>query len=436
MTNLATNSAGHLTIGGCDAVELAHQYGTPLVVYDLGIIQSQVQRFQQVFQEEGVEHAVCYASKAFANKALYQFLNRLGCHADVVSAGEISMALAAGFPAENLVFHGNNKSREELEYALEVGLGTIALDNFHEIDLLEELLAEHQQNVRVILRITPGISAHTHEYIQTGQVDSKFGFDLQSGQADEALERVLANPAFDVLGLHAHIGSQIFEEAGFEMAGQTLVDLAAHWQEEFGFTPRVIDVGGGFGIRYTEDDQPLPPEQFVRAILETIKTACRDKGLPLPAIWIEPGRSLVGPAGYSLYTVGSRKEVPGIRTYLALDGGMGDNIRPALYQADYEAVLANDVHAAVTEHVRLAGKYCESGDILIEDAPMPSAQPGDIVAILATGAYGYSMASNYNLNGKPAVVFVHNGQYYLVTRREEPVDLQQYDLDLPEEGAL
>ncbi|MBW1605225.1 diaminopimelate decarboxylase [Lactobacillus sp. Sy-1] len=424
------NSAGHLTIGGCDAVELAHQFGTPLVVYDVAQIKSQIQHFQEVFKNNDVEYAVCYASKAFANTAMYQLVNSMDCHVDVVSAGEMSMALNAGFPAEHMTFHGNNKSKEELQMAVDKHVGVIALDNFHEIDLLNEVLESSDAKIQVMMRITPGISAHTHEFIQTGQVDSKFGFDLESGEAERALQAVLKRPRMDLIGIHSHIGSQIFELNGFEMAADKLVQLAADWKQRFGYEARVIDVGGGFGIRYTEEDQPLHPEQFVDAIIKTIKQASQEHGLTTPAVWIEPGRSIVGPAGYNLYTIGSRKDVQGIRSYVAVDGGMGDNIRPALYEAKYEAVVANRPAAEIVEHVHLAGKYCESGDILIDDLPLPETKPGDVVVMFDTGAYGYSMASNYNLNPKPAIVFVEDGKATLVTRRETPADLERLDFGL------
>lgn len=424
------NDAGHLMIAGCDAVSLAHEYGTPLMVYDTGRIREQIRAFQEVFEANQVDYAVCYASKAFANTAMYQLVNQMNAHIDVVSAGEIQMALHAGFPASRMTFHGNNKSKAELRLAVDAGIGLIALDNFHEIDLLHEVLEEENKQVDVILRITPGISAHTHEYIQTGQVDSKFGFDLASGQADEALEMVLQEARMTVLGIHAHIGSQIFELAGFEGASEKLVELAARWQRDYNYQTKILNVGGGFGIRYVSEDQPLAPQDFVNVIIQTIKKRTNEMDMVTPAIWIEPGRSIVGPAGTSLYTVGSRKDVAGIRPYLAVDGGMGDNIRPALYDAQYEAVLANNPHAEVVENVRIAGKYCESGDILIQQQAMPKTNPGDIIAVLNTGAYGYSMASNYNLNTKPAIVFVEDGQATLVTRRERIEDIERLDFNL------
>jgi diaminopimelate decarboxylase len=275
--------------------------------------------------------------------------------------------------------------------------------------------------------VTPGVSAHTHEYDQTGQVDSKFGFDLKSGQARQALDQVLADPRMTMLGIHAHIGSQIFEVKGFEMAATTLVDTLGDWHEEIGYTAKVVNVGGGFGIRYTQADDPIAPEMFVDAIVKAIKRRTHELGLPMPAVWIEPGRSIAGPAGYNLYTVGSRKDVPGIRSYVTVDGGMGDNIRPALYQAKYEAVLAKNPKVPIKETVRVAGKYCESGDILIQKQDLPATQPGDVLAMLATGAYGYAMASNYNRNPRPAVVFVENGHSQVAIKRESFEDLVHLD---------
>jgi diaminopimelate decarboxylase len=326
----------------------------------------------------------------------------------------------------NVSFHGNNKSRQELQAALDAGVGTIIVDNFYELQLLTELLAPTpERHQAILLRVTPGISAHTHAYISTGQVDSKFGFDVDSGQALTAARQALANPQLELLGIHAHIGSQIFSVAGFEGVTTKLLAILTEWHEQLDYTPQVLNVGGGFGIRYTADDTPLPAEDFVEAILTTLKQATIP--FALPAVWIEPGRSIVGPAGYQLYTVGSRKDVPGLRPYVAVDGGMGDNLRPALYQAEYDAVKAATPTATASEDVHLVGKYCESGDILIDHAHLPQTQPGDVVAVLATGAYGYSMASNYNRNPRPAVVFAENGQAKLVVARESYADLTQND---------
>lgn len=422
------NQAGHLTIGGVDSLKLAKEYGTPLVVYDVSQIRNQIRAFKKVFEEEQVNYAVSYASKAFASIAIYQVANEEGAYTDVVSAGELYTAMKANFPMERVSFHGNNKSKEELEMAVKNHVGKIMIDNFYEINLLNQVLEEQDSEINVMLRITPGISAHTHEYDQTGQVDSKFGFDLKSGQADKALQEVLKNQRMHMLGIHAHIGSQIFELNGFEMAAAKLVDVAASWRKNYDYTAQVINVGGGFGIKYVQEDHPLKPEEFVKAIVKTIKDEATKHNFPLPEIDIEPGRSIVGPAGYNLYKVGSMKEIPGLVPYVAVDGGMGDNIRPALYQAKYETVLANDPQRKASQEFHVAGKYCESGDILA-DAKLPSLKAGDILAMLNTGAYGYSMASNYNRNPRPAVVFVEDGKAQVVIRRESLEDLVHLDQD-------
>lgn len=422
------NKAGHLIIGGVDSLKLAKEYGTPLVVYDVSQIRNQIRAFKKVFEEEQVNYAVSYASKAFASIAMYQVANEEGAYTDVVSAGELYTAMKANFPMERVSFHGNNKSKEELEMAVKNHVGKIMIDNFYEISLLNQVLEKQDSEINVMLRITPGISAHTHEYDQTGQVDSKFGFDLKSGQADKALQEVLKNQRMHMLGIHAHIGSQIFELNGFEMAAAKLVDVAAAWRKNYDYTAQVINVGGGFGIKYVQEDHPLKPEEFVKAIVKTIKDEATKHNFPLPEIDIEPGRSIVGPAGYNLYKVGSMKEIPGLVPYVAVDGGMGDNIRPALYQAKYETVLANDPQRKASQEFHVAGKYCESGDILA-DAKLPSLKAGDILAMLDTGAYGYSMASNYNRNPRPAVVFAEDGKAQVVIRRESLEDLVHLDQD-------
>lgn len=422
------NQAGHLTIGGVDSLKLAKEYGTPLVVYDVSQIRNQIRAFKKVFEEEQVNYAVSYASKAFASIAMYQVANEEEAYTDVVSAGELYTAMKANFPMERISFHGNNKSKEELEMGVKNHVGKIIIDNFYEIDLLRQVLEEQDSKINVMLRITPGISAHTHEYDQTGQVDSKFGFDLKSGQADKALQEVLKNQRMHMLGIHAHIGSQIFELNGFEMAAAKLVDVAASWKEKYDYTAQIINVGGGFGIKYVQEDHPLKPEEFVKAIVKAIKDEATKHNFPIPEIDIEPGRSIVGPAGYNLYKVGSMKEIPGLVPYVAVDGGMGDNIRPALYQAKYETVLANDPQRRASQEVHVAGKYCESGDILA-DAKLPSLKAGDILAMLDTGAYGYSMASNYNRNPRPAVVFAENGKAQVVIKRESLEDLIHLDQD-------
>ena len=417
------NQNGELTIGGVTATELASQYETPLYVYDVNHMRQQMRAFKAVFMKRKLDYAVSYASKAFATVAMYEVAAQEDVHLDVVSGGEIQTALAANYPMNHVSFNGNNKSVAELEMAVDSGLGTIILDNFYELDILHDVLSERDKKQDVLLRITPGVEAHTHDYISTGQTDSKFGFDVASGQAYTALQKAIADPYLNVLGVSAHIGSQIFDVTGFQMAAAKLVDLVHEW----GFDPQVINTGGGFGIRYTEDDKPLPATEFVEAIIDTITEKTTSYGMAIPAIWIEPGRAIVGPAGYNLYTIGAKKDVPGIRTYLSVDGGMGDNIRPALYEAKYEAVLANNPQAPTEQVVRIAGKYCESGDVLVWQQELPKTKPGDVLAVLATGAYGYSMASNYNRNPRPAVVFVEDGQSQLVVERETYADMLRLD---------
>ena len=426
-SELKSNSNGHLILGGVDSVELARKYGTPLVVYDVEQIRNTIRQFKSSFEASGLKYEVSYASKAFATIAMYQVLKQEDVHTDVVSGGELFTALKAGFPANKISFHGNNKSREELEMAVDNQIGVIVVDNFHEIQLLKQILEEKNASINVTLRLTPGISAHTHEYIQTGQVDSKFGFDVQSDQDKEALQQVLAIPQMNLIGIHAHIGSQIFGVAGFEALAKKMVEISADWQREFNYTPQILNLGGGFGISYTDEDEPIGANVFIEKIITTIKERTKSAGLPLPEVWIEPGRSIVGPAGFNLYTVGSRKDIPDLIPYVTVDGGMGDNIRPALYQAKYEAVVANKMNDDIEEEAHIAGKYCESGDILIDKQALPKVESGDVLAMLDTGAYGYSMASNYNRNPRPAVVFVENGKDKLVVKRETYQDLIRLD---------
>lgn len=425
MTNYLTNELEHLTIDGADAVSLAETYGTPLYVYDVSKIRQTMRAFKTLFEKENVPYVVSYASKAFATKAIYQVAQQEGVHADIVSGGELVTAIKAGFDTKHLSFNGNNKSFDELTLAVEKGVGTIIIDNFLELKLLSTIAQEHQIKQDILLRISPGISAHTHEFISTGQQDSKFGFDLLTGQAKEAFQIAKNDDNLNLRGLHAHIGSQIFDVTGFEKNAALLADTAQSW----GWQPAVINVGGGFGIRYTADDKPLPESEYVAAIIRTLKGKAASYDWKMPEIWIEPGRSIVGPAGQTLYTIGSRKDIPDIRHYLAVDGGMGDNIRPALYQAQYEAVLANQPNAQTKEVVRVAGKYCESGDVLVWQQALPETQPGDILSVLATGAYGYAMASNYNRNPRPAVVFVENGKHQLVVARETYEHVMSLDKD-------
>ncbi|RNF40539.1 diaminopimelate decarboxylase [Planococcus salinus] len=422
------NAKGHLTIGGTDTVELATEYGTPLFVYDIQLFRERARAFQQTFEQQKIGYQVAYASKAFSSIAIYQVAAEENLSLDVVSGGELYTAIKAGFPKEKIHFHGNNKSEAELRMAFEEEIGCIVVDNFYEIDQLKKLSEQLERPMNILLRVTPGISAHTHDYITTGQEDSKFGFDLNNGQADKAFAETVHHAFLKVMGLHCHIGSQIFDTAAFRMASEKLVKKMAEWKEQYEYTCPVLNLGGGFGIRYTEEDQPLAPSEYVKEMIQTVKTVSADAGFDVPEIWIEPGRSLIGDAGTTLYTVGSTKEVPGTRQYIAVDGGMSDNIRPALYGAKYSSLLANKANAELTKQYTVAGKCCESGDKLIEQAQLPAAEPGDILSMFCTGAYGYSMASNYNRLARPAVVFVENGEHQLVIKRESYEDLIKQDV--------
>lgn len=421
------NEAGHLEIGGVDTLELVKRFGTPLYVMDEALIRQRCREYMDSFRRHAIPFQVAYASKAFSTMAMCRIADEEGLALDVVSSGEIYTALKAGFPPERMHFHGNNKTPDEMEMALSAGVGYFVIDNFVELEMLNRIAGDMGKRVQVLLRVTPGVEAHTHQYIQTGQTDSKFGFDLQSGQAEEALRLITQKEQLEYNGIHFHIGSQIFDTGGFEAATSRVVQLVKMAKEKSGIQTRVLNLGGGFGIRYTAADQPLPVSHYVDAIVETVKSQFGQHQLELPEIWIEPGRSIVGEAGTTLYTVGSIKEVPGVRKYVAVDGGMTDNPRPALYQAQYEAMLANKANHPPEELVSIAGKCCESGDMLIWDIMLPRVEVGDILAVSCTGAYNYSMASNYNRIARPAVVFVKDGEADLVVERETLEDLIRLD---------
>src|SRR5690625_933715 len=357
---MAINDKGHLEIGGVDTITLTEKYGTPLYVYDIAHIRNRARAFTSMFDVYGVNAQVAYASKAFSSIALFQIINEEGLSLDVVSGGELLTAIKANFPAEKIHLHGNNKSKEELMMAIEHGVGCIVVDNFYELELIESICQSLDKNVSVLFRVTPGVSAATHDFIATGQEDSKFGFDLQSGQAEKAFLQVKDHKYIHLLGLHCHIGSQIFETDGFLLAAKKVIGTLVDWKAKYHYNSEVLNLGGGFGIRYTKDDQPLSPEKYVEAIILEVQQLVEKYKLKMPEIWIEPGRSLVGEAGTTLYTIGSQKEVPNVRKYLAVDGGMNDNLRPALYNAKYEAVLADRPTEKKEETVSIAGKCCES----------------------------------------------------------------------------
>ncbi|SDN38799.1 diaminopimelate decarboxylase [Alkalicoccus daliensis] len=417
------NEQGHLEIGGVDTITLAEKYGTPLFVYDVKDIRDRAEQFHEAFRAQQVNYQIAYASKAFSCIAMMELADELGLSLDVCSDGELFTALEAGFPAERIHFHGNNKTPQELEMAVKEKIGCIVVDNFTELSWLMALTETEKTEMEVLIRITPGVEAHTHEYISTGQEDSKFGFDLNSGQADKAIKTILAHDYLKLQGVHSHIGSQIFRAEGFEEAVKEIYRSIKKWDTEFNYYPKVLNVGGGFGIRYAAGDEPLPLHVYIDRMVEAAKDEAENMNRPVPEVWIEPGRALVGEAGTTLYSIGSRKDIPDVRTYISVDGGMTDNIRPALYQAEYTAVLANRAAEALEETVSVAGKCCESGDMLIWDLLLPKVTQGDILAVFSTGAYGYSMANNYNRILRPAVVFVENGRHECVIEREVLSDL-------------
>ena len=428
------NDAGHLEIGGCDVTELKADYGTPLYIMDEQLVRHRCREYVDAFTASGLGFQVAYASKAFSVMAMCRLADEEGLSLDVVSDGELYTALQAGFPVERIHFHGNNKTPDEIEMAIDAGIGCFVVDNLVELSLLQAIAAHKERIVNILLRVTPGVEAHTHEYISTGQTDSKFGFDIGNGSAYEAVKQAAVQKNLTLLGVHSHIGSQIFETEGFQLAVERVAGFARSVKEGLNVELRVVNLGGGFGIRYIEGDTPLQVSEYVAAITDAVKTHFAGINSSLPEIWVEPGRSIVGDAGTTLYTVGTHKNIPGVRKYVAVDGGMTDNPRPALYESKYEAILANRANEAATEKVSIAGKCCESGDMLIWDLELPKAESGDLLAVACTGAYNYSMASNYNRIRRPAVVFVQNGRSDLVVRRESHSDIVANDI-VPERIA-
>lgn len=423
------NENGHLEIGGCDLVELAEKYGTPLYVFDEKTIRTIANEYKTAFKDYPNINML-YAAKAFMTKAICKIMSSEGFGFDLVSGGEIYTAHSAGVDMSKCLFNGNNKSYEELKLALEVGVGKFSVDNFLELALLNEAAGAAGKKADILLRITPGIECHTHEYIQTGHLDSKFGFDLT--QIDDALELLRDEyENLNVIGLHAHIGSQIFETKIYYDEVEVILKEIARIREKFGIELHTINLGGGLGIKYTENDLPPTVEEIARQITSSVEENSKKYNTGDITIFIEPGRSIIGTSGVTLYTVGSSKQVPKGRKYVAVDGGMADNPRPSLYQALYTAQVANKPEAPLAQTITLAGRFCESGDILIKDVKMPELEEGDIICVYDTGAYGYSMSSNYNRVLKPAAVLVNHGQSDIIINRESYEHLVSLDV-IPE----
>ncbi len=420
------NESGHLSIGGCDLIRLAEEFGTPLYVFDEVTLRRRCTEYGTEFGSRYPDTSVIYACKAFINRALAQLFKEEGLGLDVVSAGELAIAKSVDFPLSKVYFHGNNKTREELELALNWGIGRIVVDNFHELSLLTEVAKKAGIVQDILLRLCPGIDPHTHRYVATGVADSKFGFPM--AQAKEALARSLSTPNLNLVGLHAHLGSQICEIKPYQDAVEIMFRFAAEMRDEHGFELLEFSPGGGFAIQYTLDDPAPSTADFAQAITSSLVSVTEELGLHQPRLIVEPGRGIVGRAGVALYQVGGIKEIPGIRKYISVDGGIGDNIRPALYGARYEAIAANKMAADEMEVVTIAGRYCQSGDVLIRDISMPKLEPGDIIAVPCSGAYSIPMASNYNAVLKTAIVLVKEGEARLIRRRETYEDLMRRDI--------
>ncbi len=420
------NESGHLSIGGCDLIRLAEEFGTPLYVFDEVTLRRRCTEYGTEFGSRYPDTSVIYACKAFINRALAQLFKEEGLGLDVVSAGELAIAKSVDFPLSKVYFHGNNKTREELEPALNWGIGRIVVDNFYELSLLTEVAKKAGIVQDILLRLCPGIDPHTHRYVATGVADSKFGFPM--AQAKEALARSLSTPNLNLVGLHAHLGSQICEIKPYQDAVEIMFRFAAEMRDEHGFELLEFSPGGGFAIQYTLDDPAPSTADFAQAITSSLVSVTEELGLHQPRLIVEPGRGIVGRAGVALYQVGGIKEIPGIRKYISVDGGIGDNIRPALYGARYEAIAANKMAADEMEVVTIAGRYCQSGDVLIWDISMPKLEPGDIIAVPCSGAYSIPMASNYNAVLKTAIVLVKEGEARLIRRRETHEDLMRRDI--------
>ncbi|WP_446897779.1 diaminopimelate decarboxylase [Clostridium sp. LBM24168] len=417
-----------LYIDGLDTVDLAKKFGTPLYVIDEELVRNKCRRYYTAFKADKGINKVAYAGKAFLTLAMCQLINDEGLCLDVVSGGELYTAYKSKFPMNKIYFHGNNKTMDEIKMAVRLGVGKFVVDNIDEMKNINSIAEKENRIQNILLRVTPGIEAHTHEYIKTGQIDSKFGFSIIDNKVEEAVEMALKLPNINLSGFHSHIGSQIFEVKPYCDEVNIMMSLINKIQSKFKIDIEELDLGGGFGIYYVEGDQPKPIEEFCSIILNQAEEKARELNINLPCLIIEPGRSIIGNAGTTLYTIGTIKEIPNIRKYVSIDGGMADNIRPALYGARYECAISNRMHSDVLEDVTIAGKFCESGDILIENVELPKIKKGDILAVFTTGAYGYSMASNYNKAERPAVVFASKGGASLICKRQSLCDIIKGEL--------
>jgi len=412
-----------LLFDNCNTLELAKTYGTPLYVISERMIRERLRSVKREFMDKHPDCFAVFASKALQTLEICRIVAAEGLGLDVVSGGELYAAVKAGFPMDRIYFHGNNKTEEELQMAVDYGVGRVVVDNLHELAALGHIASSANKRMPILFRITPGVDSHTHQYISTGQLDSKFGIPLDPSVRDEYINAGLHTPGIELIGFHFHVGSQLHSNESHIKATAVLFQLLKELKQRYGFEAQELNLGGGYGVRYNDNDQPQPLAHFTDALITAVDNHCQEAQLRRPRIIIEPGRWIVAEAGITLYTVGTVKTIPGIRTYIGIDGGMPDNPRPALYDARYEACIANRPHAERNQLVTVAGKCCESGDILIRDIALPDPQPGDTLAVFTTGAYNHSMASNYNRLPRPAMVMVNKGQHRLSVRRETFEDL-------------
>ncbi len=418
----------HLFIGGCDVVELAALYGTPVYIFDEVTLRAKCAEFHYEFTSRYPNALIIYACKAFVNPALALLFKEAGLGMDVTSGGELSIARCVAFPPDLIYFHGNNKTAAEIELALEFGVGRIVADNFSELRLLSKLTQAKGTSQDILLRLSPGIDPHTHQYMTTGIIDSKFGFPIYSGQAEEALVYALSTPSLNLVGLHFHLGSSILATEPYQQAIEIVLHFSAEMKAKYGFELKEFSPGGGFAIQCALDSPARPLAEYAEVITKALQHHCENRHLSPPRLIIEPGRAIIGQAGVALYRVGAMKEVPQVRKYIFIDGGMADNIRPALYGSRYEVLVANKAQDHDEEVVTIAGKFCESADILIKDINLPKIASGDLIAIPCCGAYSLAMASNYNASLKPAIILAKGGEARLIRKREDYSDLVSHDI--------
>lgn len=425
---IGINEKGHLTIGALDTVSLAKKYGTPLIVYDEDKIRENCRLFSSSMNKYYGNGLVLYAGKAFLCKDMCRTIMDEGLGLDVVSGGELFTAASVDFPMEKVVFHGNNKTDNEIIEALKLKVGRFVVDNIEELYRLNDYAKQFGVTQRILIRIKPGIDAHTHDFVKTGQIDSKFGFALETGEAFDAVKKCLSFENIELSGVHCHIGSQIFDFEPFRLAANVMIDFMVKIKSELGVTLEELNLGGGFGIKYKESDEPKEFSEYMKAVAKTVKEKATQHDFPMPFVFIEPGRAIVGTECVTLYTVGSVKTIPNIRTYVSVDGGMGDNPRYILYQSKYEVVCANKAALPRTKSFTVAGRCCESGDLIQENTLVQDVKAGDILAVLSTGAYNYSMASNYNRYPRPAVIAVSKGNSKIIIKRETYENVIENDI--------